>query len=1665
MRSAAASLAAVDPVPGTPLLSLPHVSVGPQHDNVERAIQFIRGTPISETLNTGVTEATYLTNLRQDYVARYPDQNPVPGESAAAWFERFGLLPSDIAQARTYLRNEHAAFRRTSALLEPGSNHVAGLAAPATPLPASVALAKTAGTRTVASNVTSTFITQASYRAIGAMQKIDYMRWGARKALKQSQSNPLLLTARFRPLMEATAQLAEGQIGRRRVTVWSTQGTSPQVYVRVHGTVSTDKFVVVGSLDGLRCVMKGNIEGAPCANPSSYILDSTPEPFQSGDVYSQQLDGTTTYKLTNPSGELYVLEQRFGSSTSTYDQVTGFDVTGITNTGLGGVFGENSPIAQEIADAINPAVDDASLPGIGCAGLPVDLGVPLESEITEDDDPYENSWQHYLDLADQMAREADALGEELIQAGLDGDLRAEAARDELESICGGVVNIETLVDGVSQPDPSLAHCLPGGEYNAVLPWVTFGDRTLCAWKSTALGLPCVCPANANDARCVGGVPVEGACPREPEEGQACSSVFPAVSGYDAITIGADAALGIADSVEGQNADPPQLVDCTVLRDLRDPDLTEDQRASAIVKLRRQPWFDWAHLQVLMDNAVYDEDFPYGLDVSVGGVALLALDDSDLPPESTEGCAGPGSWCEVSPTLFPQTVSPEDDAWRDDYIRGARRAFGMLAILSGSLHDNLRRSVVRFGQSCDESNFDPGVRICDLYERIDQEIFDCLDVGGCACLTTPEQGAHRYGNTPCDFARHDYPVDYAVLESSNEAVNDLWNVAEGVRCPAPSNTINEVLCSAPGAASFGFDLGSIFDIYSVFDWPDDDFFEDTPAWFLGEPADVHVPSIPNDYDDAVPTHDDVYDALALACYLHTQTDEGCPRFDANDPPPAPTVESVGDLRKVEDHVACAVESIRQSLQHAVVANVPEIIARSIREGQAVSLYPGFQGEHLEALTRVQADLNRIMGDMNTLTTLLDSGRLSTSNIRNALAQNDAQREIASLQTLAQALATTASAAAGAMSSFGATGALLPVQLLVDKLIADAQEVQFEAQEAGILLQYSSDMNDLLGNILATAIDVNDAIYALNADLESVRSLESRAQSAMARAAMLETDEASLRVFPVTSVIRRRYDSLQVRYERALSRARKMAFIARRAIEQRFGVDLPNMNQELTLVDSPAAWADDVCTFTGIDYERIRESVPAEEAPAANYADGYLGEYVDKLKLFVESYPFDFPFQDGSDLAVISLRDDIFRTKVSCEVPVEGNLLSWSSRFQQPGGPEAEDVPNPWAVTGCPVSQGVTEDCLLLDTAGSLVVPGRIASRVADLRPDGAVTFPGTLVQEVPLEDAPATLLLSWRAAYIPGRNTIEADPNATYKVRIESLETGTASEATFTRGAPPGLPALPDQETLSLVVLEPGTVRITIDPSSAAVRGDVWFSELQLEALPPDADVQSVEPGEYVETTSPGMGILHVCPDLDGAELRSLFDTRCQNLCPSGFGGLDCRDGGDGVIGQSCAYESEFAIDLGQIERGELIPSGAIALGNYNYRHDLVAVNLVGTNVRDCSQSQEPATCYSNAYLPITIEHRGHALPVRNHSGETLEFDFGVGYVEHGKALASEVVLTNPLTGAMDTLLQPYYKGELRGRPLTGDYRLRIWHDDALNWNNVEDIQLVFRYRYWTRFER
>jgi hypothetical protein len=89
--------------------------------------------------------------------------------------------------------------------------------------------------------------------------------------------------------------------------------------------------------------------------------------------------------------------------------------------------------------------------------------------------------------------------------------------------------------------------------------------------------------------------------------------------------------------------------------------------------------------------------------------------------------------------------------------------------------------------------------------------------------------------------------------------------------------------------------------------------------------------------------------------------------------------------------------------------------------------------------------------------------------------------------------------------------------------------------------------------------------------------------------------------------------------------------------------------------------------------------------------------------------------------------------------------------------------------------------------------------------------------------------------------------------------------------------------------------------------------------------------------------------------------------------------------------------------------------------------------------------------------------VTDYNGARRVFNFGVADIQHGKALTAERYITMPIGSEDQALLvQPGIQHiELRGRPLDGAYRLRIWDSPALKWDRLQDIQFILNYRYWS----
>lgn len=156
------------------------------------------------------------------------------------------------------------------------------------------------------------------------------------------------------------------------------------------------------------------------------------------------------------------------------------------------------------------------------------------------------------------------------------------------------------------------------------------------------------------------------------------------------------------------------------------------------------------------------------------------------------------------------------------------------------------------------------------------------------------------------------------------------------------------------------------------------------------------------------------------------------------------------------------------------------------------------------------------------------------------------------------------------------------------------------------------------------------------------------------------------------------------------------------------------------------------------------------------------------------------------------------------------------------------------------------------------------------------------------------------------------------------------------------------------------------------------------------------------------------------------------------------------------------------EYGFAIPSplagyfeSRLARDNFNYRIRTVTVNLVGTSILDCSTSVRPDECYADASIQYSMRHDGRVM-LEDYEGEQASFAMSPGVIERARSLSAERVLTNPLSSADRALIADYERDEWLGRPLCGTFRIRIHHHRAMDWRNLEDVQLLLRYDYWTR---
>jgi len=281
------------------------------------------------------------------------------------------------------------------------------------------------------------------YARDGFIRLLDYAVTTAYALQTPAAGNPLLEEV----LGPVTAVLVAGADRREGRVNTSFSGTQFNVELGGYSATDLERVEVVAGLEGLRCAVDGTIDGASC-RLSDYLVPKT----NVGDFAPDVNEGFAVigYFTAVPPGaafphRLFIVEKRAGTSSA--PGAGGFREVAPLTAVDATVFSNQIPIARsefQAAHAMLASDPDDMCVGSSPCGDVFDTRLPLEHELTDDGDAYENSWRHYMAIARDAADRADLLGEQLIERGLGIDFRAESAVEELAAQCGGSISLAGL---------------------------------------------------------------------------------------------------------------------------------------------------------------------------------------------------------------------------------------------------------------------------------------------------------------------------------------------------------------------------------------------------------------------------------------------------------------------------------------------------------------------------------------------------------------------------------------------------------------------------------------------------------------------------------------------------------------------------------------------------------------------------------------------------------------------------------------------------------------------------------------------------------------------------------------------------------------------------------------------------------------------------------------------------------------------------------------------------------------------------------------------------------------------------------------------------------------------------------------------------------------------
>jgi hypothetical protein len=145
--------------------------------------------------------------------------------------------------------------------------------------------------------------------------------------------------------------------------------------------------------------------------------------------------------------------------------------------------------------------------------------------------------------------------------------------------------------------------------------------------------------------------------------------------------------------------------------------------------------------------------------------------------------------------------------------------------------------------------------------------------------------------------------------------------------------------------------------------------------------------------------------------------------------------------------------------------------------------------------------------------------------------------------------------------------------------------------------------------------------------------------------------------------------------------------------------------------------------------------------------------------------------------------------------------------------------------------------------------------------------------------------------------------------------------------------------------------------------------------------------------------------------------------------------------------------------------GDIAVAPVNSRHNVrwkqLAVNLVGTGVKDCERAADPTACFSEPFLRYNLTHVGPAWTT-DYAEQWRAYNLPTAQIEGAKGLAAEEWLDS-LTNSWNTpLVANAARSEFFGRSIGGSYTLDIELSPEVVLSHIERVQLLAQSEYWVR---